>query len=367
MNLSILARYLLRRFFLTFFVSIACFILIFDLVNVVENIGKYVESGAAASDIVLYYIYFTPFIVVLTCPIATLLAAIFSIGLLAKTNELTAMKAAGISIYRIAVVLMTGGFVIAGGLWVFGEMVLPEANYLKNIIKTEKIERRKSESASVYRNQLFQGLDGRIFQFGNYVSKSATGEDVLIQTFDGRVLRQIITARRFEWRDTVWLGTDVALKEIGDLDTATQPITSITHDSLHFPEFREKPGFFEDWFTRQDAYSMDYFKLKRFINVSRALGKDVKPQVVDLYNKMSFPLINVIIILIGVALASNPRRAGLGISFGLSMGISFVFFTMVKVAIEMGHNGIVSPVVAAWGTNIVFFILGLILLIRVPK
>jgi len=365
--LSILARYLLRRFFLTFFVAIACFILIFDLVNLVENIGKYVESGAKASDIALYYLYFTPFIVVLTCPIATLLAAIFSIGLLAKTNELTAMKAAGISIYRIAVVLMTGGFVIAGGLWVFGELVLPEANYQKNIIKTERIERRKSESAGVYRNQLFQGLDGRIFQFGNYVSKSATGEDVLIQTFAGRSLKQIITAQKLEWRDSVWVGTGVAVKEIGDLDSASQPIMSITHDSMTFIGFREEPGFFEDWFTRQDAYSMDYFKLQRFIAVSRALGKDVTPQTVDLYNKTSFPLINVIIILIGVALASNPRRAGIGISFGLSMGISFVFFTMVKVAIEMGHNGIISPLVAAWGTNAVFFVLGLFLLLRVPK
>jgi lipopolysaccharide export system permease protein len=97
------------------------------------------------------------------------------------------------------------------------------------------------------------------------------------------------------------------------------------------------------------------------------LGKNVTPQMVDLYNKTSFPLINVIIILIGVALASSPRRAGLGISFGLSMGISFVFFTMVKVAIEMGHNGILTPIVAAWGTNAIFLLLGIILLIRVPK
>lgn len=365
--MNIFSRYLLRRFFLTFFVSLFCFILIFDLVNLIENIGKYVESGARAIDIALYYLYFTPFVVVLTCPIATLLAAIFSIGLLAKTNELTAMKAAGVSIYRIAVVLMTGGVAIAGGLWVFGEVILPEANFQKNIIKAERIERRKADTANVYRNQMFQGLDGRIFQFGNYISKSATGEDVLIQTFDGKTLRQIITAERLVWRDTVWWGRKVSIRAIGDLDSAARPISSESYDSLAFPSFRERPNFFEDWFSRQDAYSMGYFKLKRFIEVSRALGKDVTAQVVDLYNKTSFPLINIIIILIGVALASNPRRAGLGISFGLSMGISFIFFTMVKVAIEMGHNGILSPIVAAWGTNVVFLLFGLVLLIRVPK
>ncbi|TFH65889.1 MAG: LptF/LptG family permease, partial [Candidatus Zixiibacteriota bacterium] len=126
---------------------------------------------------------FTPFIIVLTCPIATLLASIFSIGLMAKSNELLAMKAAGVSLYCIVTTMVAGGILIAIGLWVFGEMILPEANSRKNIIQAEKFERRSSESATVYRNQMFQGLHGRVFQFTNYVSKSATGEDVVIQTF----------------------------------------------------------------------------------------------------------------------------------------------------------------------------------------
>lgn len=365
--MSILARYLLQRFFLTFFVSIFCFIIIFNLVNLVENLGRFVEAGATAIDIGKYYLYFTPFIVVLTCPIATLLASIFSIGLMSKRNELTAMKAAGVSLYRVALTLIVGGFVIAGGLWVFGEIILPVSNQRKNEIRAEKFEKRKAEAANVYRNQMFQGLDGRIFQFTTYYSQSLTGEGVQIQQFDGKSLRQIITTDRFLWRDSVWWGTDVEIRDIGDLEGAAKPIRSTKIDSMAFVSLREQPALFEDWFTRQDALSMGYFKLKRYIEVSRLLGKNVSAQVVDLYNKISFPLINVIIILIGVALASNPRRAGLGISFGLSMGVSFVFFTMVKVAIEMGHNGLLSPIIAAWGTNAVFLVFGLILLLRVPK
>ncbi len=365
--MSILARYLLRRFFITYFVALICFIIVFDLVNLVENIGRFVESGASGADVFLYYVYFTPFIVVLTCPVATLLASIFSIGLLAKSNELTAMKAAGISIYRIALTLVVGGIVIAGGLWVFGEMILPEANHRKNVIQSERIERRQAESAKVYKDQMFQGLEGRIFQFSNYISKSASGEDVVIQRFEGNRLTQIVTARRFVWHDSVWVGTDVTIKSIGNLDEADQPITIAERDTVVFHDFGEKPSYFEDWFSRQDALSMGYFKLQQFIEVSRALGKDVTRQIVDLYNKVSFPFINVIIILIGVSLASNPRRAGLGISFGLSMAVSFIFYTMVKVAIEMGHNGMLDPVIASWGTNAVFLLFGLFLLVRVPK
>ncbi len=360
-------RYLLKRFFITFFVSLFCFVLIFDLVNLVERIGNLLESGATFTDVFMYYFYFTPFIVVLTCPIATLLASIFSVGLLAKSNELLAMKAAGISLYRIVATLVVGGFVIAAGLWVFGEMILPEANNRKNIIQAEKFERRGSESATVYHNQMFQGLHGRVFQFTNYITRSATGEDVVIQTFDGNRLRQLITANRFVWQDSIWVGSDVQVRDFGDFESDPEPIKTTKYQTLPCPDFREKPSYFENWFGRQDPLSMSYFKLKRFIEVSRALGKDATAQLVDLENKIAFPFINIIIILIGVSLASNPQRSGLGISFAVSMAISFVFYTCVKIAIEFGHEGTISPLVAAWGTNVIFLILGLILLLKTPK
>ena len=288
--MNIIDRYLLKRFFLTFFVSILCFVLIFDLVNLVERIGNLLESGATFADVFMYYFYFTPFIIVLTCPIATLLASIFSIGLMAKSNELLAMKAAGVSLYRIVATLVAGGILIAVGLWVFGEMILPEANSRKNIIEAEKFERRNSESATVYRNQMFQGLHGRVFQFTNYVSKSATGEDVVIQTFEGNKLKQLITADRFVWQDTIWVGSEVQVRDFGDFESDPEPIKNTKYPTLPFPDFREKPTYFEDWFSRQDPLSMNYFKLKKFIQVSRALGKDVTTQLVDLENKSRLPI-----------------------------------------------------------------------------
>jgi lipopolysaccharide export system permease protein len=364
---NVLDRYLLKRFFVTFFVSIFCFILIFDLINLVERLGSFLEVGASFTDVFLYYWYFTPFIVVLTCPIATLLASIFSVGLMAKSNELLAMKAAGVSLYRIVTTLLLGGILIACGLWVFGEMILPEANNRKNVIEAEELERRTVETSAVYRNQMFQGLHGRIFQFTNYITKSATGEDVIIQTFVGKRLKQVITAKRLVWKDTIWVGSDVVVREFGDFDSDPSPIKNTSYATFDFPDFREKPSYFEDWFSRQDPLSMDYFKLKKFIDVSRALGKDVSSQLVDLENKVAFPFINVIIILIGVSLASNPRRSGLSISFGVSLAISFVFYTGVKIAIEFGHEGAISPFLAAWGTNGVFLLIGLVLLIKTPK
>ncbi len=365
--MNILDRYLLKRFFITFIVSIFCFILIFDLVNLVERLGDFLEVGASFTDVFMYYFYFTPFIVVLTCPIATLLASIFSIGLLARGNELLAMKAAGVSLYHIVATLVFAGILITGGLWVFGEMILPESNNRKNVIETQELQKRPSENAAVYHNQMFQGLHGRIFQFSNYITRSATGEDVIIQSFNGNKLRQVVTAKRFVWKDTVWEGSDVTVRDFGDFEADPEPIKTETHATLSFPDFRERPSYFEDWFSRQDPLSMDYFKLKKFISVSRALGKDVSSQMVDLYNKVAFPFINIIIIIIGVSLASNPRRSGLGISFGVSMAISFVFYTCVKIAIEFGHEGTISPILAAWGTNGVFMLIGLILLIKTPK
>jgi len=113
--------------------------------------------------------------------------------------------------------------------------------------------------------------------------------------------------------------------------------------------------------------SMGYSKLKQFIAVSEAIGRDVTREIVDLENKIAFPFINMIIVLIGVALASNPRRSGIAIGFGISMWISFIFFTIVKVALELGHQGDIPPLLAAWGANVIFLILGLFLLFKTPK
>jgi len=340
---------------------------VFDLVNLIEHVGKFLESNATAGDILMYYVYFTPFILVLTTPIATLLAAIFSVGLAARRNELLAMKAAGFSIYRLAMPLLGGGLLIAVGLWVFGELVMPEANLRKNQIKSEKVDRRGSRSFKTPNNQMFIGMDGRIFHFGSYQSDAAKGTQVAIQTFDGNRIKSIITALQFDWVDSLWIGRDVDFREFKDFRTDTEPIRQ-WHERIHyFREFEENPGYFETWYSGEDALTLGYFKLQRFIEVSRAIGRDVTPQIVDLYTKIAFPFINVIIILIGVALASNPRRSGLAISFGMSMAISFVFYTIVKIAIELGHQGTVPPIVAAWGANTVFFLFGAFLLLRTPK
>jgi lipopolysaccharide export system permease protein len=366
--MRILTRYLLRRFFATFFVALFCFVLIFDLVNLIEQIGRFLESDATTTDIFLYYVYFTPFIVVLTTPIATLLAAIFSVGLAARRNELTAMKAAGVSLYRLTLPLLTAGVLISAALWVFGEMVMPEANLRKAKIKAEKFERRRSYASSkTHRDQMFLGTEGRIFHFGNYRTDEAKGERVVIQTFSGNRLSSIVTAEELAWQDSVWVGYDVVFREFKDYRTDPEPIRSWRSDYYRFDEFDEKPGYFDTWFLPEDALSMGYFKLKRFIEVSDAIGRDTTKQLVDLYTKVAFPFINVIIILIGVALASNPRRSGLAISFGLSMCVSFVFYTIVKIAIELGHEGTIPPLVAAWGANVLFFLLGLWLLVRTPK
>lgn len=365
--MRILTRYLLKSFFTTFAISLFCFVLVFDLVNVIENIGKFLESDATGGEIFLYYIYFTPFIIVLTTPIATLLAAIFSVGIAAKRNELLAMKAAGVSIYRLAAPLLGAGLLIAASLWVFGEFVMPEANLHKDEIKAEKIDRRGTTRGKVHSNQMFLGLEGRIFHFGTYNADAERGSQVAIETFVGNRLKSITTAAEFYWQDSVWVGRDVEFREFKDFRTDAHPIVEWKEQYYTFNSYHEKPTYFQTWLSGDDALALGYLKLRRFIQVSRAIGRDVTPQVVDLYTKIAFPFINVIIILIGVALASNPRRSGLAISFGMSMAISFVFYTIVKIAIELGHQGTIPPLLAAWGANALFFLIGAFLLIRTPK
>ena len=111
--MRILDRYLIRQFCFALIFSLIAFWVIFLVVDLVEHVDKYIDKQASVSLVIKYYLYFTPYILVLSLPVAMLLSCLFSLGQLAKHNELTAMKSAGISLHRILLPLFVLSFLIS--------------------------------------------------------------------------------------------------------------------------------------------------------------------------------------------------------------------------------------------------------------
>jgi lipopolysaccharide export system permease protein len=112
---------------------------------------------------------------------------------------------------------------------------------------------------------------------------------------------------------------------------------------------------------------MDYPELKEFIESQRAAGQDVSRWMVDFHSKIAFPFASVIVVLFGVPFASIKRRSGLALEFGMCVAVTFLYLAFMKTSNVFGYNGDLNPLLTAWLANLIFLVLGLSNLLRVPK
>ena len=112
---------------------------------------------------------------------------------------------------------------------------------------------------------------------------------------------------------------------------------------------------------------MGYTELAEYVRIRKKAGQLVAKEDTDLQVKIAFPFVNFIIVLFGAPIAANPRRSGLVIGFAVSLFIAFVYYTLIKMGQSLGYSQKLSPLVAAWGANVLFAILGVILLVKAKK
>ena len=177
------SMYVLREFISFLWYSILAFVVIFVLVDLVDNMDGFIDGGYSYGLIFLYYIFFLPYIVVLTLPVSMLLATMFSLGRLSTDNEITAMKASGISFYRILLPLFIFSLFMGFVIMVFAESIVPRANIYMDDIKSQGKEYKFTISRNREMDRSAVHLandDGRIIYARSYQSKNKIARDVFI-------------------------------------------------------------------------------------------------------------------------------------------------------------------------------------------
>ncbi|MCK4428661.1 MAG: LptF/LptG family permease, partial [candidate division Zixibacteria bacterium] len=356
---------------------------IFLVVDLVEHLDTFIDKHATFFTIFKYYFYYTPYIIVLSLPVAMLLSCLFSLGQLAKHNELMAMKSAGISLYRMLLPLFVLSFLISLITIVFGGSIVPFTYQKMMEVKTVEIGRETKERKFLHRNIFVQGEDGTIFHLDVYNSKKKTGSGVLVQKFEKNRLKEEIQAKKMNWIGNGWLfedGTEriftdpssepavpeeSVLPESATLDRQTGVEKYETFDRLLKLDLKIKPEAFARRQKKPDE--MGYFELSDYVKIKKRSGQVVAKETTDLYLKISFPFVNFIIVLFGAPLAANPKRSGVAIGFAISLFISFVYYTLIRMGQSFGYSEKLPPLLAVWSANILFAILGTILLIKAKK
>ncbi len=356
-------RYILRQFIITAIFALFAFIILFVVVDMMENLDDFLDRNAQFGIIVTYYLYFIPEIVKLLIPVAMLLSALFTTGRLSTYHELTALKSAGFSLYRFMAPLLIFALLVSGVSIYFNGWIVPYATKKKLDLGREYFQKNIEY---VSKNNIFiQDSPTRILSIGMFDDIRSNAHQVSIQDFNA--YDPTIVVRRFDALDMQWdpISSSWSLMNgaerifVNDVEKV-KPFERLPVAHLNFtPEDIRK--------KQERPDEMDYPDLKQFIENQQRAGQDVSRWLVDFYGKIAFPFASFIVVLFGIPFSSVKRRSGLGVEFGIAILICFLYMIFLKVSQAFGYNGDLDPLLTAWLANIIFLIAGLYNLRRVPK
>lgn len=358
-----LDRYILKQFVLTTIFSLIVITIIFVAINLMDNLDDFLDLNASIGMITMYYLYFIPEIIKLMIPVAMLLSALFTTGRLSTYNELTALKSSGVSLYRYMAPIFVFSILVSISSIYFNGWIVPSAN--KKKFEIGRIYFQKDIEYISKTNIFIQDTRTRILSIGMFDDSRNVAMQISIQDFDQSDLTNVHTrydANEMHWmpRTETWMLYKGTERSFSDSSEIIFQFDSLSIGALNFtPEDIRK--------KQEKPEEMNYTDLRQFIKNQQRAGHDASRWLVDFYGKIAFPFASVIVVLFGIPFSSVKRRSGLGVEFGIAIGISFLYMIFQQVSQAFGYNGDMNPLLTAWLANIVFFIAGLLVLWRVPK
>jgi len=356
----ILDRYVLREQIVALAAGLLFFVSVFIVVDVFEKMDTYLDNQVPMRTVALYYLVSIPGIILQVLPMAMLLSCLLALGQIGRNNEITAMRAAGIGPGRLAAPILVAALFVSVAVFVTNEVLLPQLNSLRVQIYRVDIKKQNLEGPAVRTNLAYLGSNGRTFLIRNYNVAKKEMREVVIQEIRDHMLTGRIDAASARWENGEWVFRD------GYVRRFTREGEKAAHfTELRIPSLAERPDDFAE--TEEDPAGLSYWELARYINRLHQSGGRVQKYLVDLYLKISFPLTNLIVVVIGTAFALRTRRGGLAVWFGLSVFISFLYYAFIRTGQALGHNGALPPLLAAWIGNLFFGALALELFRRARK
>jgi len=353
-----LDRYLLRQFFRIWLVCVIGVPFIFIIINLTEQIDNYLADDLTSGSILAHYVFQIPYYVLLSFPIAALLAAVFTVSTMTRHYEISAAKAGGVSFYRlVAPVLLVGMMIsiIALGL----TEVVPAANRKSEDALGETASQREGNRVSF----IFRGEEGRYYYIRRLASGRGQIDDILIvREGSGYVYPSYdASASEARWDEERqrWVMESGRLRYFPEQDLTIE----FQFEELWQRGFTETPA--ELLARAKGEEEMGYAELGRYIEAIERSGSKTGKLRVEQQLKLAFPFTCFIIVMFGLPLANSSRKGGASLSIGIALGTTILFLIMVRVAQAMGASDVIPPIAAAWLANVAFLIAGLFLFWRV--
>ena len=364
----ILDEYVIRQFLAVLAMVLTAFVMLMLVFTFFELLGDIIRNQTPFIIVGEYLFNLMPSMIYIITPLSVLIAVLVVFGALNRTNELTAMKATGISLYRIIVPILVIASVLSISLFLFDEVYLPAANRkqeaLHNVIKGRPAQTYLRPDRKWMFGMQEAGKPGHIFYYEFFDPDNDRFANITVFEFDPTTfsLSRRVFAAGAHWDPQIhrWIfehGWERTFD--GDKVTSFQ-----TFEVETFPEIVELPQYFKK--ETRPSQEMSFNELQKYIRDLRQSGLDTMRLRVQLNRKLAYPLITLVMAILAIpfALSMGKRGSLAGIAVAIGMAIAYMFVDGMFEA--MGNVNMLPAFLAAWSPDVLFGLAGSYLLLRTP-
>ena len=328
-----------------------------------ELIGDILRNQVSLWIVGEYLLNVTPYFLYNIAQYGVLLAVLITLGLMQRSNEVTALKATGISIYRVMIPVLLAGAAVAGGLFLSDQFYLPHANKRQDALLNKIKGKPPQTYLNPYRKWIF-GQHSTIYYYQLFDSERNQFGDLSVFQFNPATFQLVnrIYADRAHWEDKLnrwvceqgWQRSfqNATIQDYHPFDVST------------FNAVSEPPPYFKK--EVRQSLEMNYEQLRRYIHDLQQSGFEVVRLKVQLQKKLAFPVITFVMGVLAIPFALSAGKRGAVAGVATAIGIAVVYSVVSGLLEDMGNVSQLPPVLAAWSPDVIFALVGGYLILRVP-
>jgi lipopolysaccharide export system permease protein len=359
--IKIFYKYVVKSFIKIFILTTAVFSVVVIVSQLLGKINFYMENKTTFSIIIIHILTNAPEWFVQALPIATLLALLFSLGNLTKKNEITAMKAAGVNMWRIISLFLTIGFTIGIADLACREFIVTKTTVYNRKINTEKVKKEKISVQTDFYNQIIALKNNSRLTIEHLDIKINTMKNIVFEKYNKDFeLKKVVLAEKADWENGSWVLKNGVMRD-SESDFLNEVYFKTYNSNINVTP--------EDITFKDPPYnSMNMIDFNKYISQLKIFGQSTIKARIVLNTRFSSVFSNVIVMMIGIPFALGfGRRVNMIFNFITALSATFMYWATQAVTTSLGKNLILSPFMAAWLPNFIFLGIGIYLLVKMEK
>lgn len=351
--MKIIDRYILAQFLKLFIGSLVVLVTLFTAISFFDLIDDFMAHHAAPALVIHYFILKLPEAAFFMTPMAVLIASILTYSLLSRNHEFTIMMSCGLSVLRITAPVLSAAFLLSYLSFLNGDLLIPASWEKAHKILKRDIKKQSGLGSGGYDRIWLKAESGAVWSISHIDMAAKKLRDITILEFSGDMshFSSIIKARSAFQENDGWVFENGIIRDFdGSGGFMEKPFEKKSFDyDVDFSAIKR----FE-----KKTQAMSFGEIRSYIKRIREAGYDDTRYRVDMYVKIAFPLVGLVMAFIAMPFGlKTDRRAG-GFMGGISIAVllGFIFWFLFSMGVSLGHSGKFPPLLAAMGAHMLFML-----------